>query len=91
MNRTVFDPKRSVKAPTRSSQIVILGCRPFQSIWAAKLPAASVTVVRRYSTLGSSCSTGDECFTKAGEEDVTVGDGDLEEDGRADEIDEETK
>jgi len=59
MNRTVEEPKRSVRAPTFSSPMMIVGRRPFQVTLATTSPAASVMVVCLHSTLGSHCGSGD--------------------------------
>lgn len=82
MKRTVVDPNRSVKAPTSSPQMVMVGCLPFQRISATTVPEELVIVVRRFSFLrGSSGSYGSDCFTKAGEDDAIVGEGDSVEEG----------
>jgi len=69
MNRTVEEPKRSVKAPTFSSPIMMVGRRPFQVTLATTSPAASVMAVCLHSVLRSYCGSGggSGCF---GEEDA---------------------
>lgn len=69
MNRTVEEPKRSVRAPTFSSPMTIFGRRPFHVTLATTSPAASVTVVRLHSGLRSHSGSGggSGCF---GEEDA---------------------
>lgn len=69
MNRTVEEPKRSVRAPTFSSPMMIVGRRPFQVTLATTSPAASVIAVCLHSALGSHCGSGEGrgCF---GEEDA---------------------
>jgi hypothetical protein len=69
MNRTVEEPKRSVRAPTFSSPMMIVGRRPFQVTLATTSPVAFVMAVCLHSALGSHCGSGggSGCF---GEEDT---------------------
>jgi len=67
MNRTVEDPKRSVRAPTFSSPRIIFGRRPFQVTLATTSPAVFVITVCLNSALRSHCGSGRGCF---GEDDA---------------------
>jgi len=64
MNRTVDEPKRSVKAPTFSAPIMMVGRRPFQDTLATTSPAASVMAVCLHWALRSCCDSrgGSGCF-----------------------------
>lgn len=80
IKRTAVELNRFVRPPTFSSQMVMLGRRPFQAMSATTAPVASLMVVRRALFVGVRDSSESEYFTMAKEQAFVVN-GDDEEGG----------